>query len=331
MPRVSIITPTYNCAAFLPGALASALGQTYADFELLVVDDGSTDHTRAVMAGLDDRVRYLWQPNQGVSAARNHALRTARGELVAYLDADDAWRPEKLARQVAYLDAHPECALVHSDATFIDEAGAVLFPAYWRDVGRRAARGACLLELLRQNTIHMPSVLERRSALDETGGFDARARAAEDYLHWLQVALTGAPFGYLEEPLALYRKRAGSLSQDPRGMREGYVTAFEILLREGRLAARAGRPAAAITAARLTVLRLELAYLYRLADQPARARHHLWHEVQAAPLRLEPYRELLKTLLPGRAAAWLRQRRAAPNGAPAPTLDQRRGACPESR
>ena len=100
-PTVSVIIPTYNRAHLLPRALESVLAQTFEDLEVLVVDDGSTDGTEAVVTGYDDRVRYLRQPqNAGVSAARNRGLREARGEFVAFLDSDDEWFPEKLARQV---------------------------------------------------------------------------------------------------------------------------------------------------------------------------------------------------------------------------------------
>jgi glycosyltransferase involved in cell wall biosynthesis len=115
MPRVSVIIPTFNCARFLGRAIETALTQTYRDYELIVVDDGSTDETREVVASFGSKLRYLYQPNGGVYSARNLALSSANGELVAYLDADDMWYPHKLDTQVAFLDAHKECGLVHSD------------------------------------------------------------------------------------------------------------------------------------------------------------------------------------------------------------------------
>jgi glycosyltransferase involved in cell wall biosynthesis len=96
MPRVSVVIPTYNCAKFLGRTIDSALRQTYRDFEIIVVDDGSTDGTQALVAAYEESVRYVYQTNQGASAARNAALSRASGELIAYLDADDLWRPDKL-------------------------------------------------------------------------------------------------------------------------------------------------------------------------------------------------------------------------------------------
>ena len=99
MPRVSVVIPTYNCAKFLGRTIDSALRQTYRDFEIIVVDDGSTDGTQALVAAYEESVRYVYQTNQGASAARNAALSRASGEFIAYLDADDLWRPDKLSRQ----------------------------------------------------------------------------------------------------------------------------------------------------------------------------------------------------------------------------------------
>ena len=110
-PRVSVLIPTYNYGSFLPAALESVLAQTYTDYEILVLDDGSSDHTAQVAAAYS-QVRYLYQEHAGISAARNRLLREAQGEFAAFLDADDLWSAEKLEKQVSYLDAHPDCQLV---------------------------------------------------------------------------------------------------------------------------------------------------------------------------------------------------------------------------
>ena len=115
-PRVSVIIPCFNHGRFLRHAADSVLAQTLADIELIIVDDGSTDDTPAVLAGLDDRrVRTCRTSNRGVSAARNAGLDMVRGEFVAFLDADDLWEPDKLARQVAIMDAEPDVTLVFTD------------------------------------------------------------------------------------------------------------------------------------------------------------------------------------------------------------------------
>jgi glycosyltransferase involved in cell wall biosynthesis len=128
-PRVSIIVPAYNAAAYLPYAIDSVLAQTYQDWEIVIVDDGSTDNTRAVVdayrSRLRDRLQYIFQPNRGVSAARNHGIRAARGEFIALLDADDVWLPQRLELGVNALDADPAVGLVHSRVARIDTKGSV--------------------------------------------------------------------------------------------------------------------------------------------------------------------------------------------------------------
>ncbi|MCS6319465.1 MAG: glycosyltransferase family 2 protein, partial [Nitrospira sp.] len=117
MPRVSVVIPTYNCARFLGQTIDSALRQAYRDFEIIVVDDGSTDDTQQVVAGYGKTIRYVYQANQGASAARNVALSIASGEFIAYLVADDLWIADKLSRQVEYLDAHPACGFLHTEVS----------------------------------------------------------------------------------------------------------------------------------------------------------------------------------------------------------------------
>src|SRR5678815_4002115 len=113
MPRVSVIIPTFNCARFLCQAINSALSQTYTDYEIIVVDDGSTDETGNLITQYGSKIVYLYQSNGGVSSARNLALSRSSGEFIAYLDADDLWYPKKKKKQVAFLDSHKECGFVH--------------------------------------------------------------------------------------------------------------------------------------------------------------------------------------------------------------------------
>ncbi len=107
MPKVSVIIPTFNCAVYLPQAIESVLGQTWQDFELIVVDDGSTDDTCQVLAPYQNRLVYLYQENQGESSARNKGIQVAQGEYLAFLDSDDLWLATKLERQITVLEAWP--------------------------------------------------------------------------------------------------------------------------------------------------------------------------------------------------------------------------------
>jgi len=300
MPRVSVITPTFNCAGFLDRAIASALAQTYTDYEVIVADDGSTDDTRDVVAPFATKVRYFFQPNGGLSSARNLGLSKASGEFIAYLDADDMWYPHKLESQVAFLDAHEECGLVHSDVTVVDELDQVIHRRFNHETGRKVPHGYCLMDLLRRCHIQIPTVLERRNNIERAGTFDERLKSLEDYFHWITVAMEGMAFGYINEPLAYYRWRAGSLSRNPRGMAEAHVTMLEILLREKDLPLRCGQEAAEIVRAQLFNVQRDLAYLERIDGGMNAARRRLIRLVRESPLNTGLYVDLVKCCIPRR-------------------------------
>jgi glycosyltransferase involved in cell wall biosynthesis len=300
MPRVSVITPTFNCAKFLDRAIASALGQTYTDYEVIVVDDGSTDNTRDVVGRYGAGIRYFFQPNEGLSSARNLGLSKASGEFIAYLDADDMWFPPKLESQVAFLAAHAECGLVHSDAAVIDESDQVIHRRFNQETGRQVPHGYCLADLLQRCHIQIPTVLERRDHIELTGGFDRRLKSLEDYLHWILVAMEGLPFGYIDEPLAMYRWRAASLSSNRRGMAEARATMLEILLQEKDLPLRYGQEAAEIVRAQLFNVHRDLAYLDRTDGRVNAARRRLIGLARESPLRTSLYVDLAKCYLPQR-------------------------------
>ena len=210
-PRVSVVVPTYNRARLLPGAIESALDQTFDDLEVIVADDGSDDSTEQVASAFGDRVQLLKLPHSGKpAAARNAALGAARGELVALLDSDDAWLPEKLERQLELLDRRPEVGLVCTNAWVIDANGRRGDRTYLD--GRAGAEGRVLVPLLDTNFVIASTVLVRRGLVDEAGGFSEEPllRAVEDYDLWLRLAVV-TRFAYLPTPLALYREHAGAI------------------------------------------------------------------------------------------------------------------------
>lgn len=309
MPRVSVIIPTFNCASFLGGAIHSALAQTYADYEVIVVDDGSTDETPEVLARFEDDVRCLRQPNRGAIPARKLALSYASGELIAYLDADDMWYPDKLEKQVAFLDAHEDCGLVHSDAAIIDEAGRVLHQRSNVETGREVPRGVCVMDLLRRNHIELSTVVQRRDCLERIG-FDERVGGVGDYLQWTLVAMDGTAIGYINEPLAMFRRRRGSMQTDRRRVLQELALMFEILLEEKELAPRFGRQAAAIARTRLAALQRELAVLDRTEGRTADARRRVVGLICKRPLQPDLYVEWLKAFVPPAIAERLRRLRA---------------------
>jgi glycosyltransferase involved in cell wall biosynthesis len=222
MPPVSVIVPTYNTLAYLPVAIESILNQTFADFEIILVNDGSTDGTEEWVKTLTDpRIRYVYQDNQGLSAARNTGIQLASGQYIALLDADDAWEPTKLAQQVAYLNTNPEVGMVHTWVSFMDGEG-LSTGRIWKT----SATGWALPQLLHRNDVAVLSVLVRRDCFEKIGDFDTSLRSLEDWEMWLRLAVL-YPIGIIQEPLAKYRQLPGSMSRNCEVMEASFKQVIE--------------------------------------------------------------------------------------------------------
>jgi glycosyltransferase involved in cell wall biosynthesis len=189
-PTVSIVLPTFNRLQVLRAAVDSVFNQTFADWELIIADDGSEGETAAYLETLAElpRVTVLRFPHTGnLSALRNAAWQAARGEYIAFLDSDDVWLPEKLAAQIASLEHHPARGWSHTAFAVIDESGGLLTGAHARSWP--AVEGWILEGLIKMETIiAIPSVIVRRQLLEQVGGFDVRLRVCEDYDLWLRLA-----------------------------------------------------------------------------------------------------------------------------------------------
>jgi glycosyltransferase involved in cell wall biosynthesis len=197
--EVSVIIPTYNRRDLLPRAIDSVLAQTRSIDEIIVVDDGSTDGTADMLqARYGERVKHVWQSNAGVSSARNHGLRLARGRYLALLDSDDEWLPEKTALQVAFLESRPDFGMVVCDVERIDGDYRHIDVFHRRDVIRED--GWALRWLLHNPALIPASVMLRRQVVDQLGGFDETLRTAEDLEFHLRVARHW-PIGVVEQAL----------------------------------------------------------------------------------------------------------------------------------
>lgn len=223
-PRVSVVIPAYNAAGCIRRAVESVFAQTYRDLELLVVDDGSTDATRAVLIGYGNRLTLLTQANSGPAAARNRGLAQARGDYVAFLDADDYWLPEKLARQVALLDAQPAIGFCSTATTVVDR------------VGNPAGEWACQIGagplpdiLFMHGTVISGStsgVLARLPLIEALDGFDEALRGFEDPDLWIRLsARTG--YACIPEPLTVVVRTPNSVSSHLVNMRRATLASFQ--------------------------------------------------------------------------------------------------------
>ena len=278
MPSVSIITPAWNAVEYIEPAIESVRAQTFADWELIVVDDGSTDDTGGIVArhaSVDPRIRLVSQPNAGVAAARNHALRLASGQFCLFFDSDDVLMPEFIARQMAVFERYPDTSLVTGN-------GLYLGGPFDGQPARPLVSGTPAVPLARiiaDEQAMFIMTMFRRSVVERIGGFDESLRTNEDYDFFLRAAAAGLIVRRNPQPLAMYRVRPGSLSRDrvrmirgmlvvyrktrglavegspERGVLEAQIERFEseLLLEEGKAALERGDYTTA--AARLQALR----------------------------------------------------------------------------
>lgn len=192
---VSVVIPTYNRANCLGRAIDSVLSQTYSGYELIVVDDGSTDGTRDLLSSYGRHLRIIHQSNRGVSAARNAGIDSARGDFIALLDSDDAWQPEKLAQQMAFFKANPKAMVCQTEEIWIRN-GARVNPKK-----RHQKFSGMIFEKTLPLCLVSPSaVMIRRSIFDEIGWFDETLPACEDYDLWLRIAWK-YPVFLIDKPL----------------------------------------------------------------------------------------------------------------------------------
>ncbi|MBS3936801.1 MAG: glycosyltransferase [Sulfuritalea sp.] len=238
-PLVSVIIPAYNVAPYIGEAIASVLDQNYAHIEVIVVDDGSTDGTLAVVGAYGGQVQVLQQANAGAAAARNRGLVAARGEFIAFLDADDIWLPGKLTAQVGYLLAHPEIGMVTSnfllwkpgpDGNF----GPPPTPSTTPDDDPivKEHSGWIYGELLCDCVVCTITVMLRKSVIETVGLFNEQLRTGEDYEYWLRISRV-TQVTKLNRDLACYRIHSQSTTFTPRDINNEHRVLLSMLAKYG--------------------------------------------------------------------------------------------------
>ena len=226
MPSVSVVIPAYNCAAYLPTAIESVLAQTFHDLEVIVVDDGSSDDSSEVVKPYLDRIRYIRQPIKGLPGARNTGIRASTGEFIALLDADDAWRPEKLAVQMPRF-ADPEVGIVYSDFSVTYSDGRFL-ESYLKD-RPLASEGYVIESYIRSRFLFPSAMVLRRSALEGCGLFDEDMLAAEDIELFARICLRWK-VARVDSPLMLRTEGAHNITANGKKMSDYTILAFRKIL-----------------------------------------------------------------------------------------------------
>ena len=289
-PLVSILTPVYKGEHFISNAIESVLAQTYPNFELLIVNDGSPDESADVIRPylVDPRIRYFEQPNAGVAAARNCALAHASGKYVGFLDQDDLWLKDKLAFQVEFMEAHPDVALVHTFQEYVDESGGEVDTDF---INVEPVSGNCFPQLFEKNRIAVLTVLVRRAAILEVGGLNSHAARADDYELWLQISLR-YPIGFLDKVVARYRVHNANASHDAMQMTEAELIVINSILSQRELVeSQVGR---AVIRKRLAELHRELGewQMWKKRNY-IQARRHFTAAAYNDPFSIDRWRSLL--------------------------------------
>jgi glycosyltransferase involved in cell wall biosynthesis len=294
LPLVSIVIPAYNVAPYIGETLRSVFAQTFTDFEVIVINDGSPDtqEFERLLMPFRERIRYLKQENRGASAARNAGLRAARGEFVGFLDADDLWLPNYLEDQLAVIRER-NCDLVCADALIVGEspdAGRTYFETVMEAA---PPKEVTFLDLLSgERSLITSGVLARREHVLEVGLFDEKLRNAQDFDLWLRLARHGSRLAYQPRVLLTYRARLNSLTGNPINSHLRELLIFEKVRQSYGLTPEEHAEVEPVIRKRTALVQYELGKLYLLPGDFARAR-----EAFATSNRLRPS---LKT----RGALW---------------------------
>jgi len=231
-PLVSVIIPAYNASRWIRESINSVLYQTYQDFELIVVDDGSTDSTGKIVHQFhDERIRYIYQENKGLAGARNTGIQASKGEYIGFLDADDLWHPEMLEACISYLEFNPQIDVVRTGFHYIDPDGKRMeVEPEWGPWC-----GDVLDRLIVNNVFIALAAIIRRRCFEGAGLFDESLRANEDWDLWLRITAAGFQYGFIHKALAMYRRHDSNMTLDYERMRTGALAVLDKIFSQTEL------------------------------------------------------------------------------------------------
>jgi glycosyltransferase involved in cell wall biosynthesis len=225
MPNVSVIIPTYNRAFIVKQSVDSVLQQTFGDYEIIVVDDGSTDNTGDVLKPYGDKIHYDYKKNGGISSARNRGLEIAAGDYIAFLDSDDFWKPEKLEKQMAFFREHPEYGMVATRCltNTVDRNFTTVSINKRRRYGKS---GWVYKNLFYRNFIRTSSVVVKKECFEQLGVFDESLPRCEEIDMWLRIAKK-YQIGFINDILTVYTRRPIEIRMDSVKGRKNWIRVLE--------------------------------------------------------------------------------------------------------
>jgi len=307
-PAITVLMPAYNAGKYIGEAIASVLQQTFADFELLIVNDGSTDNTLDVISSFnDERIVVIHQSNKGVAEALNTGLKQARGTYIARFDADDVCYPERLQKQYDFLISHPDYVLVGSDADYILEDGDFLF--HFKCIAHTHA--GVMDKLYFYCPFIHPAVMYPKDVVIEADGYSSDAHNFEDYLLWTNISKSGK-MGNLPEALIKYRLNPSSVTIDERWRGKRFRDLKRMAIKRGAITIAEGNEILAIIKKQDTRKIKEGSYhalsgKKYLAEnyQLSKARAHIKKAIGLHPLRWDNYLLYAVSYLPVKLILWL--------------------------
>jgi len=234
-PKVSVITPLYNNKKYIEKAINSILSQTYKNLEMIVVDNSSSDGSGELVKNkFGNKVRYILQENRGAAAAVNRGISLSQGNYIAFCDSDDWWLPEKLEKQVNFLETNQNFGMVYGDALLAKDE--ILISQTWLQSRKvlpcSGGKEKCLLPLFAKNFIPAPlTVLIRKSVIEQVGLFNEKFSSTYDYEYWFRILEAGIQIAYLDESLAVWRIHAGQGSKKIRKMKLAQIKILQEFLK----------------------------------------------------------------------------------------------------
>ena len=310
-PKLTVLMPVFNAEEYIGEAIQSVLEQSYPDFELMIIDDGSTDSSRLIIDSYkDDRLRVIKQPHQGVAIALNHGLEEAKGEYTARFDADDICLPGRFEKQVRFLDDNPGYIIVGCNAIYIDEKGHYLFDYYCRAHEHE--------EIMKSLYSYCPfihsGVMYRTKVVISGGGYSPDAHNFEDYLLWIQLSEFGR-FANLPEQLIKVRFNPGSATIDEKWRGRRFRDLKHRIIRKGSVSKEEGAELLSIIKNQ-DIQRIKEGAYHALCGkkylvdnhQPAKARSHISKAIRHHPSRLDNYAFYLLSYFPQPVITWLHKK-----------------------
>ncbi len=302
MPKVSVLLTCFNHIAYMPEALDSIRCQSFGDYEIIAIDDGSSDETREWLTENAKDCKLIFnETNLGTYGSLNRALSEASGEFVAILNDDDVWLPDKLARQTELLQTNPKVGLVHTDGLFIDGSGGTIEGSPLGFEFPKTVTGNVLLALLHQNKIIASAALVRKECFDRLGGFNESYFGSGDWEMWLRIA-EEFEVGFVKEELTKYRVHGANAShkldriwQDDQKLREWIRTRYDQYRAMGFASTELTKAISHNEAC--------LGTIYTLNGNPAKGRSAYFSSIRMAPLRIKSYLRWITTWLP---RSWFR-------------------------